>query len=42
MLTPAQYKSDAPSSITDIQRKYSSVVAAAVLQRLHDRHEWRT
>ena len=25
MLTPAQYESDAPGSLTDIQRTYSSV-----------------
>ena len=39
MLTPAQYESDAPSSLTDIQRKYLVRLAAALLQRCDDRHE---
>ena len=36
MLTPAQYRSDAPGSLTDIQRTFSCVVAPALLQRQHD------
>ena len=36
MLTPVQYRSDAPGSLTNTRRTFSSTELQALLQRLHD------